>query len=43
MGSKIIETTTEYTAPKIEVVELNSEGLICASGEPLTPGSGTWG
>jgi hypothetical protein len=31
-----------YVAPKMDVVEIAAEGVLCSSGAPVGPGWGNW-
>ena len=31
-----------YFPPQAEEIEINTEGIICSSGDSMSPGSGSW-
>ena len=36
------KTKITYIAPTTEALHLDSESVICSSGEEMTPGNGSW-
>lgn len=39
---EILEKHGEYLAPEVKVIEIKSQGILCASGQPQEYDDGTW-